>query len=306
MALPFRAVSETRFFVPTDADGVQFYEGERFSWPLPEPDGTGGFRPGAPLRPPRGARLALRDLDSLLEDLGERIFLAEPVVGQPERPESARLLGETAWSLEAAARFALDCVDHIVGGSGDLRLPNGASVSELLAEVRGFLEEGKVEKGILHSISRLALARRLRRQGDEVADVAFGFALEDEAAGEDTFADPAWTAAAALREALLSAVEAIRHRAMPRLTEGENVVYEEEQMAGGPAPETLSTPWGNFSGGRRRGVVPAWVAAAEAAERARQAMADTSGEEAERGERAYQLRLLARALGLEETTGPAC
>jgi hypothetical protein len=271
----------------------------RRRWPLPEKDDTGGFRPGAIVRLEKDEPLVLRDLDGLLEDLGERIFEAERIPGQEGEQEGARLLAETAWSLGGAARFALDCVDHIVGGSSELKLPGGASVTELIEQARRFLEEGdEKHSGLLQSVSRLALARRLKQQGDDVADVALRFAVEDEAADEDTFSDPAWTAAASLRDALLAAVEALRHEALPSLVEGENLLYERDEAAASPEPELISTPWGNFTGGGLKGVVPAWIAAQDAAARARQAMADTAGPAAGEAERAYQKELLAKALGI--------
>lgn len=295
-------MSPTRYFVPTDRDGLQSAQAAR--WPLPEPDGSGGFRAGATFRPSGNEPLVLSDIDALLEDLGERIFEAELVPGGPGEPDGARLVAETAWSVDAAARFALDCVEHIIGGSDELRLPNGASVAQLIAEARRYLDEGEEGQGVLQAVSRLALARRLRRRGEEVADVAFSFALEDESAGEDALDDAAWTAAASLREALLAAVEAIRHRALPRLTEAESAAYADDRGESDIEPEVLTTPWGNFSGGGRHGIVPAWLAAQQAAERARQAMADTSGAEAEAAERAHQRHLLAGALGLgDEAAG---
>lgn len=280
-------------FVPTDGEGVQHHGRELVRWPLPEPVGGDGFSPGAPLSLKDAPELLLHDLGGLLGALGERIFLAETTGGK-----EARLVAETAWSTKAAAVFALDCVEHVIGDTAGLTLPRGASVPELLAEARSYLEEGEAEKrGLLQSMSRLALARRLRKQGEALADVAFEMAVEDEAADEDTLDDPAWTAVASLRDALLAAVEAIRHDAFPRLFEGQNVRYEDEQQEVAGPPEVIPLPWGNVMGARKAAAVPAWVAAQDAAERARQAVADAAGEEAGQAERRWQLERLAAALG---------
>ena len=285
------------YFVPTDADGGQHVGDDVTSWPLPSVADDGRVIPGEEIEPEMGAPLVLRDLDGLLEDLGERIFLAE-IVGEGAG-ERARLREETAWSLHAAARFALDCAEHALVGADDLGLPSGTSLKEVVGSARSFLDEDeKTKDGLLQKMSRLALARRLRRLGSEVADVALVLTAEDERADLDAIDDPRWSTVAAIREAVLSAVEAIRHDAFPRLLEGENRRYEADALAVDEPPDVISTPWGEFTLGNRAGVVPAWVAARDAAARAREATADSKGAEAGEAERRWQRDRLAAALGI--------
>ncbi|MGH9298365.1 MAG: hypothetical protein ACRDZT_00435, partial [Acidimicrobiales bacterium] len=60
----------------------------------------------------------------------------------------------------------------------------------------------------------------------------------------------------------------------------------------------VGSPWGSFVSGSRRGAVPAWVAARDAADRAREVVSDDEGSEAARAERAWQGDTLASHLGL--------
>jgi hypothetical protein len=287
------------YFVPTDASGDQRVGDDLTTWSLPErlPDGT--WRPGGHLEPETGAPVVLRDLDGLLDDLGERIFLAEPVGDGGSSARGARLVSETSWNLHEAARFALDCAEHVVVDPAALTLPSGATLGDVFSSAREYLAKGEAPSGgLVERMSRLALARRLRRLGDNVADLAFQITVEDEADDLEALDDPAWTATAAVRDAVLSATEAIRHQAFPRLFEGQNRRYEADSTVVDLPNETFSTPWGNFSAGNRAGVVPAWVAARDAAERARQAMADANGPDSGRREREWQRERLASALGL--------
>ncbi|MHB1986699.1 MAG: hypothetical protein ACYCSF_01750 [Acidimicrobiales bacterium] len=292
--------SET-YLVPTDADGTQHHGEEITQWPLPQPVAGGGWQPGEFLEPAMGVPIVLRNLDGLLDDLGERIFLAEIVTAAaPDEHESVRLTAESGWTLFGAARFALDCAEHVVSEPAALLLPSGASLADVFAEARRYLSrDDGAGTGLLQALSRVALARRLRHLGDEVADLALGLTIEDESAEADVLDDPVWAAVASTRDSVLSAVEAIRHDAFPRLFEGQNSRYESDANAIDPLPEVVSTPWGNFVGGRRAGIVPAWVAARDAAERARQAMSETGGVGAEEAERAWQRRHLAAALDLD-------
>lgn len=273
------------YYVPTDANGVQHVGDDVTRWPLPSAG------PGEAVEPSMGSPVVLRDLDGLLEDLGERIFLAE--VLEEGRTGRARLVAETAWNLHRAARFALDCAEHAIAEPESLTLPSGASAADILAEAHRHLDSGS-GSGLVQRISRLATARRLRRLGDDVAEAAFNVALEDEAEDLDALDDPAWTAVAAVRDALLAAVEAIRHDSLGALLEGENRRYESDAGATDPAP--FGTPWGVVATGSRSGVVPAWVAARDAAERAREAVRDARGAKAGDEERAWQRERLAEAL----------
>lgn len=282
-------MSAATYYVPTDANGVQRVGEEVTRWPLPD-----GTKPGDPVEPAMGAPLVLRDLDGLLDDLGERIFIAEVLEGSG--PGRARLLVETAWNLHEAARFALDCAEHAIAEPDSLVLPSGTTAAEIVSAARQHLDADEdQESGLMQRMSRLASARRLRKLGTEVADAAFAVALADEADDLDALDDPAWTAVAAVRDALLAAVEAIRHDSLGTLLEGENRRYQSD--AGMSEPEPIATPWGVVSAGGRSGTVPAWVAARDAAERARQAVSDARGPDNGDEERAWQLGRLLQALG---------
>jgi hypothetical protein len=284
------------YFVPTDSDGTQHHNDELTTWPLPTKS-AGTWQPGEVIESATGWSIVLLQLDGLLDDLGERIFVAEkmPAIGGHDR---GRLISETDWTLRSGARFALDCVERVVPDPGGLTLPSGASVGDILKAARDYLDEDQqAAVGLLQRMSRIAATRRLRHLGDEVGDLALALTAEDEAKDLDALDDPAWTAVAALRDAVLSVVEAIRHDAFPKLFEDENRRYEAD-IDGGISPQVVSTPWGSFSTGGPSGVVPAWVAVGDAAERARQAMTDTNGPEVGARYREWQLERLAEALGL--------
>lgn len=287
-----------RYFVPTDADGTQHVGDDIVSWPLPTELPGGLAAPGEAIEPQMGTPIVLHTLDGLLDDLGERIFLAEVVEdGGPEH-HMARLVSETSWSLHEAARFALDCVEHATADPASIRLPSGSTVAEIFAAARRCLDEGEESAGgLMQRMSRLALARRLRRLGDDVADFALTLTAEDEAQDLDALDDPDWSAVAAIRDAVLSATEAIRHDAFPRIFESGNKRYQNDADIDEP-PQVITTPWGEFTAGNRAGVVPAWVAARDAAERARHAVGDAVGEEAKAAERSWQLERLAAGLGV--------
>jgi hypothetical protein len=286
------------YFVPTDANGHQWVGDDEVVWSLPMRSPEGRVEPGDPVSPDIGSPVVLLDLDGLLDDLGERIFVAEAVEAASPA-QAARLLRETNWSLHEAARFALDCAEHVVAEPESLKLPSGPTLADVFRAARRYLDrdEKATADGLLERMSRLALARRLRRLGDHVADLAFQITVEDEAADLEAMDDPGWTATAAARDAVLSATEAIRHDAFPRLFESQNRRYEADVAVDLPS-EVVSTPWGNFTAGNRAGVVPAWVAARDAAERARQAITDANGAEAGAAERAWQRQRLAEALGV--------
>lgn len=284
-------------FVPTNASGEQRVGETAVSWPLPGPPGE-GQAPGDPVDAEPGAPIELLDGDALLDRLEERIFTAEVLEAEGDTVRRARLTKETGWNQKESARFALDCAEHVVGDWSRLRLPSGASLAEILAAAREAVErQGAAtaeQQGLLQRLSRLALARRLRGLGRELGDLALQVTLEDEVADLDALDDPAWTAMASIRDAVLAAVEAVRHHVLPRLLERES---EPDARHEGGHPEVLTTPWGNLAVGERSAAVPGWVAARDAAERARQAAADRGGTAAEEEERLWQAERLAQALG---------
>lgn len=280
-------MADETLYVPTDASGTERVGDEALHWALPTLS-----EPGR-LLGPEGAKPVLYSLDQLLDVLGERVFVAEP--------EPPRLVAETSWTIESAARFALDCAEHAVFDADELTLPSGSSLGDVIRAARQFVDrvagESDASTGLLQRISRLAQARRLRHLGDEVADVARQLTLTDEEADLDALDDGAFSAVAAVRDAVLAAVETIRHVALPQLRESEEDRYERDAEVAVDVASPIYTPWGAFIAGGPRGAAPAWVTAREAAERSRQAAAEAHGAEAGAAERAWQLARLAEALG---------
>jgi len=302
-------------FVTTDRHGRQFHDGAETIWALPAAadrgdDGSGGEQ-GTVVRAPAGGRVPLLDLDGLLDELGERIFVARQV------GDTAELVSETAWSLRGAARFALDCAEHVTAGRPAHAMPSGDSLLAVLSQARAWLDDAPgADAALLGRVARVATIHRLRRKGAELADLAFAAAIDNEADAESLFEDERWTAIAAAQEAVLAAVEALRHEAFPHFVEAGNVRYEESVTAGrspgaaaadvvaegavaaaGEAAGNPTAAWGLFTPGRHSGIVPAWVAATEAAERARQSAEDAGGAPAAEAERAWQRECLLRHLG---------
>lgn len=277
-------------FVATDESGRQFHDEEITRWSLPGP-GADGPTAGTVADPAPGG-VKLLDLDDLLDDLGARIFVVADVDGSPQ------LVAEAAWSLDVAARFALDCAEHVLASTSSSSPEIASTLTSVVGAARKWLDESAdADTGLLGRYSRFAMARRLRHQGNLVGDLAFSLAIDAEAAGVDIFDDANWTAVAATRDAVLAAVEAVRHDSAPHLVQAGNARYEE----GGtgdlqPGSTTFETPWGPFHAGLRKGALPAWVAATEAAERARQSVGDASGAAAAATERAWQRDRLLQAL----------
>lgn len=284
-------------FVATDLDGVQHLSGHRRAWPLPGPAGE----PGAAAHVHEGEHaLVLLDADGLLDELGERIFLAEEVEG------GARLVRELPWDLATTARFALDCAEHAIlalppTDGVALHLSDGTTLPELLVEARRYVDSaGESEDRRLSALSRLALARRLGREQQRVAALAMAEVSRDEDDDLDVLDDPRWTEVAALSSALLACVEVLRHLALPRYVAARERSFIAE---GGEPPETGEawvTPWGAVAhvSGHVPDYVPAHVSAREAAARAREAVADQSGPQAEASERSFQRGRLLELLGV--------
>jgi hypothetical protein len=284
-------------FVATDSDGVQHHEGFRRQWPLPVP-GADGWEPGAVVEPDEHGKPVVLDADALLDQLGERIFVAELV----RDDGTARLVGGTSWSEPAAAMFALDCVEHvleIVPGSAQAELPVGGTLGEIIASAREYLSTGAgTDTQRLGFVSRMAAARRLRHESTAIGDAAFAAAAHAEGEGVDIMSDPAWETLAAARDAVLAAVEAVRHVALPFLADRETRKYEahEERRAAADVDE-VDTPWGRFAvGGGGPRYAPAWVSARDAAERSREAAADLEGSETGATERSWQVKRLLERL----------
>jgi hypothetical protein len=291
-----------QLYVSTDAHGVQRVDEGDVVWGLPSPI-------GAPGEVTTGkAPLVLRDAQALLDDLGERIFLAEPVSDVATADEAgivvtgtARLLAETAWGVERAAEFALDCAEHVLGDSADAVLPNGATLGAVVADARQVLERSSdaAEKH-LGVLARLAAARRLRQRGELLGDLAIEALEDDLTTAMDALDDPAWATVATVRDAVLGAVEAVRHLALPRYIEARERAYEEDSEGADGKRETpagiLMTPWGPITLGAEHqpGYAPAWVAARDTALRARDAVRAQGGDEGT--ERSWQSQRLVELL----------
>ena len=283
-----------QLYVATDARGVQRFDELEVVWGLPE-----GTTPGAETS---GAELELRDAATLIEELGERIFVAEPSGGEDADPRpgvvrtsSARLIRETAWDTERAARLALDCAEHVLDEAATATLPGGATLAEVIAEARTVLERSSEHaEQRLGVLARLSAARRLRHHGDELGDAAFDTLHADTEAEIEALDDPEWGTIAAVRDAVLGAVEAVRHLALPRYVEARERAFAEgvdEASGTREAPRgMLMTPWGPITLGveHQAGFAPSWIAARDATSRARDVARARLGDEGAAAELAWQ------------------
>ncbi len=291
-------------YVPTNAEGVEMTATGEIAWALPRASDT-TTSPGDVVHAVSGGRLVLRRPAALLEALDERIFAAEAIEGADDRAErvaaqSARLTAETAWGVDGAARFALDCAAHSLGAAAATALPDGSTLGDVVAEARVILDhtnpDGAERLGML---TRFAALRRLRRLGSEVGDASLARMSHDLGDDLDALDDPAWTTLAACSEAVLAALEALRHLAMPRYARTREEPLDEHQAEAPSTPRALiPTPWGPIALGAEHHspYQPAWAAARDAAARARESAADTGGPGAATAERTYQAALLERIL----------
>jgi hypothetical protein len=250
------------------------------------PDGAGAELEGD---------LILYSATGLLGHLDERIFKAEALEsgnGDTEvHATRGRLLAPTAWDGFVAAGFALDCAKHVIGSAADAALPDGTSLGDVLERCRRWLDEASdSESGFGHRVRQLAICRRLRRTGKELGDLAFTKAAGDRGADVDSLDDPEWTSIASARDAVLAAVEAVQHAAMPFVTDFESRRYE-HLLREGVAREVGTRTRSHLAW------VPYWVAADDAAERARQAALDNGGADGAVGELDWQAGRLVELLG---------
>jgi hypothetical protein len=260
---------ETELYVPTDGGGKDEGLEEPVKWPLPGGD-TATPEPGEPAE---GA-LALYQPAGLLGRLNSRIWVGEVLEPAGDAGDAqgvvhaarARLLAPADWDGFAAAGFALDCAFHVIGAAADVELPDGTPLGEALQRVRGWLSTAEADAGALHRVRDLALAWRLRRQGKSIGDAAFDAFIADRAADVEALDDPVWAATAAARDASLAAVEAVQHAVFPHVSSLESSSYRTAERHVTTPPmghEHAPASW-----------VPYWVAADDAAERARQAGGD--------------------------------
>lgn len=296
---------EQRRYVSTDRDGRSQTAAGVVVFDVPrQGEAADGAFPSAPSQG-ASAVVELRSPEGLLDALGERIFAAEAVGGSaPEdgpvvRAASARLVAETAWDDERAARFALECAEHALRDEDDVALPHGRTLGGVLADVRAVLDRAHAPTASLGWLGRFAALRRLRRDGAAVSDLAMLAAKEDEGAGIDLLDDPAWTSLAAISEAVLACAEALRYLAHPHHVATREEL--DERDADDRPPSQLhveETPWGWVALGAERVPAhrPAAACAEQAAERARQSVADTADEASRRRELVWQAERLAALL----------
>ncbi len=286
-----------QLYVATNNDGEQrlLGEGSGVAWSLPR-DEDGALIPGDV----RDGKLLLSLAGGLLGRLDESIHTAEALApveasedGRSVWTGSARLVGTTAWDAYAAALFALDCAEHVLGPVAATELPGGSTIGEALAVVRtALVDRAAAQHGLVTKLTDLALLHRLRRDGREIGDAAFAQFVEDQAENLEYLDDPLWTAIAASRDAVLAATEAVQHAAFPFVSEIESHSYERAEVSKdldpsrrAVQPHLVRLSW-----------VPPWIAADDAAERARQAARDAGGDLAAEAELAWQAERLETAL----------
>jgi hypothetical protein len=286
-------------FVPTDSNGIEHAATGGIAWQLP----TGGVTSVTEV----GHPLVLRRPDALLDVLDERIYRAEPLdyveisaVGIAVVP-SARLVAATCWDTDVATRFALDCADNILTEAGDVSLPDGTSLANVIADARLVLDDlasdGSDRLGYL---ARVRALRRLRRERAEIADLSLGLLTADEVRDVDALDDPDYATIIPITDSVLAAIEALRHHLLPKAYMAIEDVREEHEehqnlATQRPAsePGVVVTGLGNLLfGSVFLAYEPAWTAAREAARHARLAAKDRYGAKAETEQRAQQASLL--------------
>jgi hypothetical protein len=290
---------DATLYVTTDASGLEHRGGEKIKWPI---DLDGGD--AAEVVAPAGTPLVLRRAASLLDVLDEVVFVAHAGDGVVRELDadgaaqvtSARLVRRTAWDEAAAAGFALDCTEHVIGDAATVELPGGHLLGDVLIDARRFLERAAGPDEHLGLLARLATARRLRRANESVGRVALGLSMEDLRNDLDATLDPAWTTAAAVEDAVLATLEAIRHVALPRYAALREATANDQASDDGERVDSgvWVTAWGPFLTGAEHEspYLPAALSAREAALRARETVRSRGGGVAEEAERRYQAELL--------------
>lgn len=298
-------------YVATDSNGVEHTVDGNVSWQLPAP--------GRDAVTERDAGLVLRRPIALVDTLGERIWRAEPV--QPavapatadglSHVRSARLVADTGFGPELAARFALDCAEHCEVDLDGIQLKGHVKLLDVLAEARRVVEglEPRSAQPLTH-LTRIWEYHRLRRERAELADLQGLVIRDDEAQGREAEEDPDYADLLPITDAVLAALGALREVLAARLlafAEHREETEAHAQEEGRPFEPggTVETPWGLLHGGPRiEEYEPAWTAARDAARRARLSARDRGGRAAERAELAWQADRLAGLLaGRDDATG---
>jgi hypothetical protein len=287
-------------YVATGAGGVEHTAAGEIAWQLPD-EATG--TPGAETRD--GHPLVLRRAAALLDALDENIYRAEALgelkdSGDRVETTSARLVSKTRWDTVVAASFAIDCAEHALEGTEHLALPDGEELAPILAGARLVLEgdeRGSDER--LGFLARLAAVRRLRKLRASLSEAVFASTTSDLGDDFDALDDPKWATLAASEEAVLAALEAVRHVALPRYVRSREEAVDEHPGGEPPTSNPLfMTPWGPIAFGaeHQSPYVAAWTAARDAAVRAREAAHDRGGDEAQAAELNWQAGRLEEVL----------
>lgn len=295
-------------YVSTDARGVEHGADGAVHWCLPT-EGRAGETDGA--------RLLLRRPAGLLDVLDELIF--ESVAIGPVTPAGeeaiattrARLVRQTRWGVGPAAGFALECAAHVLEGVGDVVLPSGITLDRAVTDGRRALQgDGDEDHEHLLRLAELGSLRRLLRDRRLLrASLGIGLA-EDNARDLDAIDDPAFDEVRTTVDAVLAALEALRHHLLPssfrRLEDHreEGEAHKVERAASSMSQAVVvETPWGPgmLGGHTALSGEPAWTAARDAARHARDTAKARAGgdKKAAEEERRWQAARLSTVLDLE-------
>jgi hypothetical protein len=292
-------------YVPTDANGVEHAATGPIKWTLPSEHGATDITPGR--------TLILRRAPSLLDVLDERVFVAATneaarITGKGTlEVATARLTEETSWNTESATSFAMSCAQHLLSEVGDVALPDGTSLVGILADARKVLEGISSDAADrLDYLARVRALRRLKHARREIAGESLSTLVDDEVKDVDALDDPAYETLAPITDAVLAAIEALRHHVYPHLyMRAEDANDErlehgvEDRQTVLRQPTEVVTPFGaaSFGGGMPNiDYDPAWTSAREAARHARQAIKDRQGSKAELDELQWQADALEKEL----------
>lgn len=298
-------VTPEQFYVATDAAGVENAAGGVIQWALPSAKSSTSAV--------SGQSLTLRTALGLLDVLDEVIYRVEPVGEVAPLADgvvhvtSARLIAPSKWNTEVATRFALSCAEHILGAAADLTLPDGTALGAIITDAQSLLDE--LESGSsehLGYLARLSALRRLHRERTELGEISLALLSEDEANDLAALDDSAYTTVIPVTDAVLAAIEALRHHLLPNFDIAhENSAEERAQheVVDGSnelrIPTTIVTPFGSAMVGGGPHVPryePSWTGAREAARHARMAALDRGGEAGEALERSWQAGTLSELL----------
>ena len=305
----WRVVEETRktvaesLYVATDEDGVEHGPEGEVHWKLPGGDHALTVGEGQPL--------VLLPVSLMLDRLDACIWRAEPVATANLSPDgsttaaSARLVQRTSWDVRSATGFALDCAAHSLGRAVDATLPDGTTLQSVLDYARQLTSDNdRSSEARLGYFARLSALRRLKQQRGDLSDMQGELISEDAVHDIAALDDPAYATLLPVAEAVLAAIEALRHQVLPRAyaltaeARQEREAHAENSRAGA-VPTLEPTPWGTIEVGGHRVLefAPAWASARNAARYARHAALLRGGKAAEQAEQEWQIDALAARIG---------